>query len=83
MPFPGKRWFHRNPNNPVVLAMARRLVQEGCGTYHPPEPDKKWSEADRASYAKFQRKHGFSGDDADGFPGPVTWEMLKVPTPPA
>ncbi|MEW2395807.1 peptidoglycan-binding protein [Streptomyces sp. NPDC046862] len=83
VPFPGKQWFHRHPNNKVILAMARRLQQEGCGTYHAPEPDMKWSSADQASYKKFQEKNGFGGPDADGFPGKLTWDRLKVPTPSA
>ncbi|MFB6438791.1 peptidoglycan-binding protein [Streptomyces sp. NPDC056411] len=84
VPFPGKQWFHHQPNNKVVLAMARRLQQEGCGSpYHPPEPDTKWSSADKAAYSLFQKKNGFIGADADGFPGKVTWDRLKVPTPPA
>ncbi|MFG2128972.1 peptidoglycan-binding protein [Streptomyces sp. NPDC048751] len=83
VPFPGKRWFQRHPDNKVVLAMARRLQEEHCGTYHPPEPDTKWSSADKASYKKWQEKKGFSGPDADGMPGKLTWDMLKVPTPSA
>lgn len=84
VPFPGKQWFHHHPDNKVVLAMARRLQQEGCGApYHAPEPDTKWSSADQAAYSLFQKKNGFSGSDADGFPGELTWTRLKVPTPPA
>lgn len=84
VPFPGKQWFHRHPNNKVVLAMARRLKEEGCGSsYHPPEPDMKWSSADKTSFSEWQKKNGFSGSDADGFPGKLTWDRLKVPTPSA
>lgn len=83
MPFPGAQWFHHRPDNPVVLAMAHRLEEEDCSAYRPPEPDKKWSAADKASYSKWQRKLGFSGADADGIPGKTSWDELRVPTPPA
>lgn len=81
VPFPGEQWFHRQPNNKVVLEMARRLKEEGCGTYQPPEPDMMWSSADKTSYSKWQKKNGFGGSDADGFPGKLTWDKLEVPAP--
>lgn len=58
--------------------MGKRLVAEGCGKYQVgPSPD--WSEADRKSYAAWQRKLGYSGSDADGVPGKTSWDKLKVP----
>lgn len=58
--------------------MGKRLVAEGCGRYEVgPGPD--WSEADRKSYAAWQRKLGYSGTDADGIPGKASWDRLKVP----
>lgn len=83
VPFPGPEWFHRQPDNKVILAMARRLVQEDCSAYQPPEPGTKWSSADKASYKLWQKKLGFTGQDADGFPGKFSWDKLKVPTPSA
>lgn len=58
--------------------MGKRLVAEGCGKYDVgPGPD--WSEADRKSYAAWQRKLGYSGSGADGIPGKASWDKLKVP----
>ncbi|MEV6326385.1 peptidoglycan-binding protein [Streptomyces sp. NPDC051909] len=77
-PFPGTAFFKTTPSSPVVTAMGRRLVAEGCGRYKI-GPSPRWSEADRQSYAAWQRKLGFSGSDADGWPGATSWNALKVP----
>jgi hypothetical protein len=58
--------------------MGRRLVAEGCSRYED-GPDPEWTEADRRSYAAWQRKLGYEGKDADGIPGRTSWEALKVP----
>jgi hypothetical protein len=42
-------------------------------------PDSTWSKADQQSYAKWQRKLGYGGADADGIPGPTSWNKLHVP----
>jgi hypothetical protein len=77
-PFPGAAFFHVGQRSPIITAMGRRLVAEGCSRYEEgPSPD--WSEADRRSYALWQQKQGFSGKDADGIPGKLTWDRLKVP----
>ncbi|MFC9131223.1 peptidoglycan-binding protein [Streptomyces sp. NPDC057099] len=77
-PFPGAGFFHVGQRSPIITAMGRRLVAEGCSRYEEgPSPD--WSEADRRSYALWQQKQNFSGKDADGIPGKLTWDRLKVP----
>ncbi|MEU1908348.1 peptidoglycan-binding protein [Streptomyces hygroscopicus] len=77
-PFPGAAFFHGGRHSPIVTAMGRRLVAEGCGKYQSgPGPD--WTRADQASYAAWQRKLGYSGDAADGIPGETSWNKLKVP----
>ncbi|MEV0260911.1 peptidoglycan-binding protein [Streptomyces sp. NPDC050617] len=77
-PFPGAAFFKSGPNSSIVTAMGRRLVAEGCSAYAE-GPGSRWSDADRNSYAKWQRKLGFSGSDADGWPGRSSWDALKVP----
>ncbi|MFE9039683.1 peptidoglycan-binding protein [Streptomyces sp. NPDC007818] len=77
-PFPGSSFFRNNPSSPVITAMGRRLMAEGCGRYQV-GPGPRWSEADRQSYAAWQRKLGFRGADADGWPGAASWNALKVP----
>ncbi|MEU8619946.1 peptidoglycan-binding protein [Streptomyces sp. NPDC048623] len=77
-PFPGTAWFKRNPRSPLVTAMGKRLVAVGCSAYRT-GPGPQWTDADRLSYAKWQRKCGFTGADADGWPGKTTWDRLKVP----
>ncbi|MFE3400798.1 peptidoglycan-binding protein [Streptomyces anulatus] len=77
-PFPGAAFFKAGRNSAVVTAMGRRLVAEGCGRYAV-GPGPQWSEADRKSYAAWQRKCGYTGRDADGIPGKSSWGRLKVP----
>jgi LysM repeat protein len=77
-PFPGQAFFHTGRRSPVITAMGRRLVAEGCGRYNF-GPGPQWTNADRNSYAAWQRKLGYSGDDADGIPGKASWDALKVP----
>ncbi|TDC77274.1 peptidoglycan-binding protein [Streptomyces hainanensis] len=77
-PFPGADFFAAGRRSPVVTAMGHRLVAVGCGRYRVgPGPD--WTDVDRASYAAWQRKLGYSGRAADGIPGRASWERLAVP----
>jgi hypothetical protein len=77
-PFPGAAFFAPGRRSPIITAMGKRLVAEGCGRYQV-GPGPKWTEADRASYAAWQRKLGYSGSAADGIPGRTSWDKLKVP----
>lgn len=77
-PFPGAAFFRAGRRSPIVTAMGRRLVAEGCGRYAV-GPGPEWTDADRVSYAAWQRKLGYSGADADGIPGKASWDRLKVP----
>ncbi|QXE38315.1 peptidoglycan-binding protein [Streptomyces sp. GMY02] len=77
-PFPGASFFAAGRRSAIITAMGKRLVAEGCGRYQVgPSPD--WSDADKKSYAAWQRKLGYSGSDADGIPGKTSWDKLKVP----
>ncbi|MER5971588.1 peptidoglycan-binding protein [Streptomyces sp. NPDC002055] len=77
-PFPGASFFRSGRSSRVITAMGRRLVAEGCGRYEV-GPGPEWTEADRKSYAAWQRKLGYSGGDADGIPGKASWDRLHVP----
>ncbi|MPY64883.1 peptidoglycan-binding protein [Streptomyces spongiae] len=78
VPFPGAAFFTNGRHSAIVTAMGRRLVAEGCGRYEI-GPGPVWTEADRRSYAAWQRRLGYSGADADGIPGHVSWDRLRVP----
>ncbi|WP_432068238.1 peptidoglycan-binding protein [Streptomyces sp. C10-9-1] len=77
-PYPGAAYFKRSPRSALITAMGKRLVAEGCSAYRV-GPGPQWSEADRKSYAKWQRKCGYRGTGADGWPGKSSWDRLKVP----
>jgi hypothetical protein len=77
-PFPGAAFFHGGRHSAVITAMGRRLVAEGCGAYRSgPGPD--WTNTDRESYRRWQKKLGYTGAAADGIPGPTSWAKLHVP----
>ena len=77
-PFPGAGFFHAGRHSPIITAMGRRLVAEGCGRYST-GPGPNWTNADRESYRAWQHKLGYTGADADGYPGPTSWAKLRVP----
>ncbi|MER7725524.1 peptidoglycan-binding protein [Streptomyces sp. NPDC096323] len=77
-PFPGTSFFTGRTSSPVITAMGRRLVAERCSSYTV-GPGPRWTDADRRSYAAWQRKLGFRGSEADGVPGRTSWNALKVP----
>lgn len=77
-PFPGVGFFKVGRNSPIVTALGKRLVALGYKGYKV-GPGPKWGEADRKGVAWFQSKQGWTGRDADGYPGPETWKRLKVP----
>ncbi|KAF2271506.1 uncharacterized protein EI97DRAFT_265529 [Westerdykella ornata] len=77
-PFPGAEWFKSQPNSPIITAMGKRLVANGCNKYSQ-GPGPQWSDVDRNSFKCWQEKLGFTGADADGWPGQTSWDRLRVP----
>ncbi|MCX4885852.1 peptidoglycan-binding protein [Streptomyces sp. NBC_00847] len=77
-PFPGTAFFHGGRHSAIVTAMGRRLVAVGCGRYST-GPGPNWTNSDRESYRAWQHKLGYTGSDADGYPGAKSWAALKVP----
>jgi hypothetical protein len=57
--------------------MGKRLVAEGCSAYSS-GPGPQWTNADLSSYKLWQEKLGFTGADADGWPGKTSWDKLRV-----
>ncbi|WP_328911042.1 peptidoglycan-binding protein [Streptomyces sp. NBC_00234] len=77
-PFPGAAFFVPGRTSPLITRAGIRLVAEGCGRYDV-GPGPVWGEADRRSYAAWQRELGYSGGAADGVPGRASWDRLRVP----
>ncbi|MEU7046029.1 peptidoglycan-binding protein [Streptomyces varsoviensis] len=77
-PFPGVDFFKSYPRSPIVTAMGRRLVAEGCSAYSS-GPGPQWTTADRDSFRKWQHHLGDAPQYCDGWPGRRQWDALKVP----
>ncbi|MFI0715992.1 peptidoglycan-binding protein [Streptomyces inhibens] len=78
-PFPGASFFHTGKKSPIIAAMHQRLVAEGCDRYQSSANADVWGPGDVKSYAAWQRKLDFEGDDANGVPGKASWGRLHVP----
>ena len=77
-PFPGASFFKIGRKNALITAMGKRLVANGYKGYKQ-GPGPTFTAADKAAYAWWQRKLGYSGKAADGVPGKASWDKLKVP----
>ena len=77
--FPGASFFVMGRRSPIIAAMHDRLMAEGCNGYETQTDKDLWGTGDVRSYGMWQRKCGFTGDDANGIPGRTTWDRLRVP----
>ncbi|MGW2812762.1 peptidoglycan-binding protein [Streptomyces sp. NPDC001415] len=74
--YPGLGHFRPGQDSPYVTQLGRQLVMKGFGMYYTSGPGPYWGEEDRRNVEAFQRAQGWSGADADGYPGPETWRRL-------
>ncbi|MFJ6729354.1 peptidoglycan-binding protein [Streptomyces sp. NPDC091281] len=74
--FPGKQYFRPGADNAHVTQLGKQLVKKGYGRFYTVGPGPRWGEADRRAVEAFQRAQGWTGSDADGYPGPETWRRL-------
>ncbi|MCZ9348535.1 peptidoglycan-binding protein [Streptomyces mutabilis] len=74
--FPGRDKFGPGKSNKYIEQLGRQLVKKGFGDHYSVGPGPKWSDADRQCVEAFQRSQGWTGSDADGYPGPETWRRL-------
>lgn len=58
-----------------VTEVGKALVKQGCSAYKE-GPGPTWTDADTKSYAKWQKKLGYTGKDADGVPGEASLKKL-------
>lgn len=75
-PFPGRGLFGPGANNQYVTMLGKQLVAKHFGSHYTQGPGPKWGEADRQNVAAFQRSVAALRGDADGLPGPLTWQIL-------
>lgn len=75
--FPGSSYFGPGKSNAHITQLGNQLVKKGYGRYYTSGPGPTWSEADRRNVESFQRAQGWTGKDADGYPGPETWRRLN------
>jgi hypothetical protein len=77
--FPGAAFFVTGRRSVHIAAMHKRLVAEGCNHYQSSANSDTWGSGDKASYAAWQKKLGYTGSGADGIPGKTSWDKLHVP----
>ncbi|MEU8587968.1 peptidoglycan-binding protein [Streptomyces sp. NPDC048664] len=74
--FPGPGVFRPGAEDPHVFELGRQLVRKGFGRHYEGGPGPRWGEMDRRNVEAFQQAQGWSGRQADGYPGPETWRRL-------
>ncbi|MFF2522421.1 peptidoglycan-binding protein [Streptomyces liangshanensis] len=75
-PFPGRAAFGPGKVSASIELLGKQLVRRGFGTHYRVGPSKSWGEADRLNVAAFQRSQAALRSDPDGYPGPLTWQLL-------
>lgn len=74
--FPGAYYFRPGAKNQYVTQLGKQLVKKGYGQFYKQGPGPHWTAVDRAAVRAFQRAQGWTGNGADGYPGPLTWKRL-------
>ncbi|WP_155059439.1 peptidoglycan-binding protein [Streptomyces blattellae] len=74
--YPGRKYFRDGASNEHVLKLGKQLVKRGFGDHYRVGPSRTWGEADRLNVRDFQKSRKELRGDADGQPGPLTWQLL-------
>ncbi|WP_330335033.1 peptidoglycan-binding protein [Streptomyces sp. NBC_00536] len=74
--YPGAAKFGPGANNEYVARLGRMLSARGGARFYPQGTGSLWTDSDRLATEAFQRAQGWTGEDADGLPGPATWQLL-------
>lgn len=74
--FPGAHFFGPGAANAHVTRLGQMLIARGGARFYQVGPGPSWGAADREATRAFQLAQGWSGPDADGYPGPATWRLL-------
>ncbi|KJY38368.1 membrane protein [Streptomyces sp. NRRL S-495] len=74
--FPGPGAFGPGVVGDQVERLGGQLVRKGFGAAYAEGPGPRWTDADRSNVRAFQEAMGWSGAEADGYPGPDTWRVL-------
>lgn len=74
--FPGRRTFRLGNSDPAVTRLGTMLISRGGKRFYAVGAGPTFGVADRNAGAAFQRAQGWTGSNADGYPGPRTWELL-------
>ncbi|MFF8730302.1 peptidoglycan-binding protein [Streptomyces sp. NPDC015171] len=76
--YPGASYFGPGADNQYVTLLGEMLIARGAGVYYDKGPGPVWGEADRRATRAFQQAQGWTGAEADGLPGPRTWDLLAT-----
>lgn len=76
--FPGAQFFGPGRSNKFITELGTMLIKRGGGRFYKVGAGPTWSDADRNATRTFQKAQGWTGADADGLPGPKTWELLAT-----
>lgn len=72
-----------NPTGDHITWLGERLVAHGFGSHYTRGPGPVWGDADRKNVEAFQQAQGWTGANADGYPGPETLRRLAADPKPA
>ncbi|MEU7200260.1 peptidoglycan-binding protein [Streptomyces sp. NPDC045470] len=79
--FPGRSYFGPGKSNSYVTALGQALVRHGYGRFYSVGPGPRWTTSDWRAVRAFQHDQGWTGSNADGYPGPSTWARLMNGAP--
>ncbi|MFI5865842.1 peptidoglycan-binding protein [Streptomyces sp. NPDC051546] len=74
--FPGEGYFRPGSRNDYVTQLGKQLIKRGYGRFYSVGAGPTWTNSDRSAVRAFQEAQGWTGTDANGYPGPVTWKRL-------
>ena len=82
--YPGSGAFRLGRTHPAVTVLDKRLIAHGFTKHHDGngyQAGPRFTQYTLDNVRDFQRAQGWRGDDADGYPGPVTWQRLMAVPP--